>query len=251
MIQEMRCDSPYHDHHTTSKANLKCVLFDLGNVMWDDSIQDVKALGVLREALEGNGIAVSDTQWRTELTNMIQSHAPRILWGLMVRLTTADSYMDVKETYEDLMLEFLEEEAEHEETLRPWRNGAKEFLDFLSDFGVEVGIVTNNRRGISSRFKKIGRSDVIGSWGVSAETGMAKPDTRLFQQVLDDLGCSATESVMIGDRLDNDISPANRIGCYTIQMRNGLHKDQRPRSPLDIPCLRVDTFGELIDAILL
>lgn len=37
------------------------------------------------------------------------------------------------------------------------------------------------------------------------------------------------EAVMIGDRLDNDISPAKRLGMQTIWIRQGFEAKRGPR----------------------
>ncbi|MBR4040277.1 MAG: HAD-IA family hydrolase, partial [Clostridia bacterium] len=50
----------------------------------------------------------------------------------------------------------------------------------------------------------------------SAEEGVAKPDKRIFEIALERADCKRSEAAMIGDRLDNDIVPANELGMYTI-----------------------------------
>lgn len=47
----------------------------------------------------------------------------------------------------------------------------------------------------------------------SAEEGVAKPDLRIFEIALKRSGCPAEYAVMAGDRIDNDIVPAKKMGC--------------------------------------
>lgn len=56
----------------------------------------------------------------------------------------------------------------------------------------------------------------------SAEAGIAKPDLTIFRLALERAGCAAENSVMIGDRLDNDIIPAKPLGMHTIWVRQGF-----------------------------
>ena len=66
---------------------------------------------------------------------------------------------------------------------------------------------------------------------VSGSLGIKKPDERFFRTILDRAGCSPSEGIMIGDRLDNDIIPAKRLGLRTVWFRQG-------RTPLSAACSR-------------
>ena len=50
----------------------------------------------------------------------------------------------------------------------------------------------------------------------SAEEGIAKPDKRIFEIALNRANCEPAQSIMIGDRIDNDIVPAKKLGMRTI-----------------------------------
>ena len=52
----------------------------------------------------------------------------------------------------------------------------------------------------------------------SEETGVEKPDARIFQIALDRLGATASEAVMIGDHTTGDIEGAHAAGLRTIFM---------------------------------
>lgn len=55
-----------------------------------------------------------------------------------------------------------------------------------------------------------------------AEEGISKPDLRIFQLALEKAQCNSEEVIMIGDRIDNDIIPAKKIGMYTIWVKQGM-----------------------------
>jgi len=79
---------------------------------------------------------------------------------------------------------------------------------------------------------------------------ITKPDPRYFKAVLRNCNCVPVESVMIGDRVDKDIIPAKMIGMKTIRIRTGLHKNQEPRSPAELPDLTVNSLSEIsVDAV--
>ncbi len=92
------------------------------------------------------------------------------------------------------------------------------------------------------------------SWGIgkyfdvvmaSAEAGCAKPDLKIFSMALDEAECDPADAVMIGDRLDNDIFPAKKLGMKTIWVRQGYaiyqSIDDESRRPDHI----VDSIDEL------
>ena len=48
----------------------------------------------------------------------------------------------------------------------------------------------------------------------------------IFEKTLELAGCQPCDSVMVGDRLDNDIRPAKNLGMRTVWIRKGLSKYQ-------------------------
>ncbi len=49
-----------------------------------------------------------------------------------------------------------------------------------------------------------------------AEEGVAKPDKRICEIALERSNCKAVNAIMLGERIDNDIIPAKRLGMHTI-----------------------------------
>jgi FMN phosphatase YigB (HAD superfamily) len=78
---------------------------------------------------------------------------------------------------------------------------------------------------------------------------LRKPDVRLFLACCDGLGVAPEASVMVGDRIDNDVVPAKSLGMRTVLFRTGRHAGQRPRSADEVPDGDVATVAELEAAI--
>ena len=91
---------------------------------------------------------------------------------------------------------------------------AKNCLNELSK-RYKIGVIANQNPGSKERLEKIGLLKYIDLVIASAEEGVAKPDLRIFQIALERTNCKPEESVMVGDRIDNDIIPANKIGIKT------------------------------------
>lgn len=71
----------------------------------------------------------------------------------------------------------------------------------------------------------------------SAEEGVAKPDLRIFNIALERANCKPEEAIIIGDIIDNDIVPANKIGikpCGSGRDLADLHSRKPPQKHLTI-----------------
>ena len=79
---------------------------------------------------------------------------------------------------------------------------------------------------------------------------ITKPDPRYYEQILEAFGVAAQECIMVGDRIDKDIIPAKQVGMKTILIRVGLHKNQQPRIPLEIPDIELYCISGLASAVL-
>lgn len=85
----------------------------------------------------------------------------------------------------------------------------------------KLGIIANQSAGTEERLVQFWIRDYFDVVAASAEAGVAKPDKRIFELALSQAGCSACEACMVGDRLDNDITPAAEMGMSTVWVRQG------------------------------
>lgn len=110
----------------------------------------------------------------------------------------------------------------------------------------KIGIIANQVPGSRERLEKIGLLKYIDMVVASAEEGVAKPDLRLFQIALDRADCKADEAVMVGDRIDNDILPANKLGMITVWIKQGLGGMCEPTCETEIPDYTISDLSEMI-----
>ncbi len=106
---------------------------------------------------------------------------------------------------------------------------AEAILAYLRDRGYGIGVIANQSPGSVERLRGWGLLSYIDVVAASAELGVAKPDRAIFDRALEMAHCTAQEAVMIGDRLDNDVVPAKRLGMATVWIRQGLAVYQAPR----------------------
>jgi putative hydrolase of the HAD superfamily len=90
-----------------------------------------------------------------------------------------------------------------------------------------LGVLANQEAWIRETLERDGLARFFELWAISAEVGIEKPDQRLFEHALREAEVPAERCVMIGDRLDNDIIPARRLGIRTIWLLRG----EAPQDP--------------------
>ena len=138
-------------------------------------------------------------------------------------------------------------------TKTPWHSedevpysDAHSTLAALIDKGYRLGIIANQKLGTTERLESWGLLQYFDVIAASAEIGYAKPDKEIFEKAFELAGCTATESVMVGDRLDNDIIPAKAIGMKTVWIKNGLAQYQGVELGKGIADYQINTLTELL-----
>ncbi len=98
--------------------------------------------------------------------------------------------------------------------------GTHEVLESLHE-RYKLGIIANQVSGTEQRLSSFDIRHFFDVIATSAEENISKPDTRLFQVALERTNSSPNDAYMIGDRLDNDIIPAIKLGMKTIWVKQG------------------------------
>ncbi len=138
-------------------------------------------------------------------------------------------------------------------TKTPWHSedevpysDAHSTLRALCGKGYKLGIIANQNLGTSERLEKWGLRQYFDVIAASAEIGYSKPDKEIFEKALELAGCTAEVSIMVGDRLDNDIIPAKVIGMKTVWIKNGLAKYQSAELGEGIADYQIGSLFELL-----
>ncbi|MDE7399856.1 MAG: HAD family hydrolase [Oscillospiraceae bacterium] len=137
-------------------------------------------------------------------------------------------------------------------TKTPWHSederlypDTAEILQYLCDRGYTLGIIANQAAGTEQRLDKWGIRQYFSSVTASSEEGVAKPDFEIFRRALEKAGCSADCSVMVGDRLDNDIAPAKALGMKTVWIKQGMSVYSSPQGDFEQPVYTIANLTEL------
>ena len=113
----------------------------------------------------------------------------------------------------------------------------------------KLGIIANQIPGAEKRLEKMGIHHFFDLIITSAEEGAAKPDTGIFKIALTRSGCAPEHAVMIGDRIDNDIVPAKRLGMKTVWIKQGFGKYWNIQGDCETPEYEINSLSELLSIL--
>lgn len=110
--------------------------------------------------------------------------------------------------------------------------------------GLFVGVAGNQSAELEEWFRGHGwEVDYVAS---SARLGVRKPDPAFFTALVEAAGCAPGEAAYVGDRVDNDVLPANAAGMVSVHVRRGPWGYLQDASAADV---RVDSLAGLAEAL--
>ncbi|MFT9597450.1 HAD family hydrolase [Mesobacillus sp.] len=96
-----------------------------------------------------------------------------------------------------------------------------EVLGDLRQMGIKLGLVSNGKTPFQmDNIKALGIEGYFDSILISEAVGYRKPDPRIFQRALDELGVLAAHSIFVGDHPENDVVAARNFGMIGIWKRD-------------------------------
>jgi HAD superfamily hydrolase (TIGR01509 family) len=118
-------------------------------------------------------------------------------------------------------------------------------LRALHDAGFVVGLAGNQPERAEAALRGFDAPvDLVAS---SASWGVEKPSPRFFDRMLAELGRPPGEVAYVGDRLDNDVLPAQAAGLLGVFIRRGpwghIHATWPEAAQADI---RIESLDELV-----
>jgi HAD superfamily hydrolase (TIGR01662 family) len=204
---------------------MRGILFDVGGPIDTEVISERLVDRDIRAALEAEGVRVTGAAYAGAAAGAVQSFAPNaytaIIWSLAKDRETA---IRAHDRFQRGSEQRLAERGGIE--LRP---GIDALLRELHGRGIVLGLAANQPRAMLGELDRLGLGQFFGHREMTGHHGLRKPDPRLFLRACDALGLEPHECVMIGDRVDNDIAPAKRLGMAAVLLRSGRHAAQRPR----------------------
>lgn len=107
----------------------------------------------------------------------------------------------------------------------------------------ELGIIANQSEDILELLKSVEKYFKV--IVISGQVKLKKPDPEIFRLAMSQAAVKAENCVMVGDRLDTDICPANQLGMATIRTTDSLFALQSPISDCERPKHTAKSLSEI------
>ncbi|MFL6474793.1 MAG: HAD family hydrolase [Nitrososphaera sp.] len=220
------------------------VFFDLGQTLIDErdyiAYFDQKFL----ELLNGFGARIDQRNYRAIRDSIIRDR--KIGYGSIKELIVEICRLLSPPGYERVILSRLEPQIkEGRLNLFKFFDDALPTLNTLSKLHYEMGIIANQSEDIVDLIQKAGFNTFFKVQAISSSVKLKKPDSKIFELALRQAGRNAEDCIMVGDRLDTDICPANNLGMTTIRTTNSLFALQVPSRGCENPEYTVSTLSEV------
>ena len=217
-------------------GSIDFVFLDIGGVLYDDRVY----AEAWRTALRVAGATFTDDEFDAEYA------AARAGQDRSFRVRLAERFAP-----DDVGLPELEAEAARHWAYPPsaLHDDVLGCLERLRDDGYRLGVIANQPSQVRTALERDGLVPFFEVWGVSEDLGLQKPDPELFLHALRTAGVDPARAVMVGDRLDYDVRPAQRAGMRTVWVLRGEAPDDPTTEQLDEAGASVRDLSELPGAI--
>lgn len=224
----------------TTAQPVEWVFFDVGSVLYNDDPQNYLAYQLVHERIRQHHPEYTFEEMLAEREVHARDGANWILHAIAKRLLPDESTRGLfGEIRQRLIPTYDENHLPNE--------GMHDVLDELSK-QYRLGVIANQPPECRESLKRRGVLEHFDVVAISEEIDLHKPDVRLYEWAIREAGCDPGRSVMIGDRLDNDIAPAREVSMRTIlvewkawTVKNWRPEDARAQAFL-ASCDRVPLF---------
>jgi HAD superfamily hydrolase (TIGR01549 family) len=210
-------------------TDIKGILLDLNGVLEDTSsfevYRDQLVVHTLREVADAPTVLTAAQQSREFLQAALQHQLPEfhlVFWEeILSRIGARPAYSRLAHYYERFLEAYLPISALYQDV--------PEFMEQVRPVA-KLGVLSNANSLRARRFLEYhGLYDAFDAVTISHDTPCAKPQQELFHLAAARLATLPEETLMIGDRVDNDIAGAAGAGMRAVLLaRGGIPYDAPP-----------------------
>jgi len=198
-------------------VKIKCVLFDIDDILYDASLQaEMARLNAIRAMIEGGLPSDVENAYRV-LKEIVKEYGPDfpkhfdklleqlgLRWDPRVIAAGVVAYRETNLAY-----------------LRPYPDTVTTLLK-LRDLGYRLGIVSDGRTVKQwQKLISLGLQHFFQYVLISEEVELKNISHELFKMALEKLNLKPSEVAFVGKRLNTDILNANKVGIVSVRMRRG------------------------------
>ena len=219
------------------------IFFDLGQTLIDEWSYVTYFDKLLFQTLNDYGARIDQRNYYALRNDLVRnrkfgSSGFLEIISLMVRLILPRGYDSV--IFDNLKTDLLENKRK----LVKLFSQANYLIPLLSK-KYSLGIISNNSSGSANLLVLNGLDKHFKVVCLAEDIGSRKPNHEIFHKALLDSNSSIDNCIMVGDRLDIDILPANELGMKTIRTLDSLYKIQEPVNKKETPLFTISSLSEL------
>lgn len=224
------------------KMKITSVLLDAGGVIVDESEHEKVRAEVIVEILSAIIPEYSISAYWVDIEKAIKSFCPNTYQYVFWKHLKDDRYL-----FNKLYGLHLDKWQQRKPPLKLSSGLESEVKTICRNF--KIGIAGQYGKEILKLLKKESVLDYFAYRLTQDDFRITKPDPRYFERIVQAFGVIPQQCIMVGDRIDNDVIPAKQLGMKTILIRMGLHRNQQPRIPFEIPDAELDEVAGLAEAV--
>jgi len=219
------------------------IFFDLGQTLVDEwdfiAHLDKKFL----ELLNGFGARIDERNYHAIRNSIIRDR--KIGHGGVRELVIEVCKMLSPSGYDKVIVSKLEPDIKQSRReLFRFFDDAESTLQVLSKY-CEIGLIANQSEDIHELLELSGLGRFFKVQAISSSVKLKKPDPRIFELAIKQAGRYSEDCIMVGDRLDTDICPANTLGMTTIRVTDSLFALQVPARECELATYTVAHLSKI------
>jgi len=216
---------------------IKNIFLDAGGVILDETeFEEISSKIITKIIKNYNGNYSIENYWNN-VDEAVYRFVPKVYDFILYKnINNLNDFNKSKEQYKN--------ELKQSNIKYKLMDGINNFLKIFST-QYKIGILGQYGKDFRQYLNGINLLKYFTFTEIQDDYKITKPDPGYFEAILKKCKCKPEESVMVGDRIDKDIIPAKMIGMKTIRVKTGIHKNQEPRIPDEIPDLSVNKIEEI------
>ena len=219
------------------------VLLDAGGVILDESEHEEVRAEIAVEVLSTTIPEYSVSDYYAGVEEAVKCFCPSVYQYVFWKAVKHDATL-----FERLYGTFSEEWQQRKPPLKLNSGFENELRAMCKDF--QLGIAGQYGHELLELLELRSLLECFTHRMTQDDLSVTKPDLQFYQEIIKASGADPQRCVMVGDRIDKDVIPAKLMRMRTILIRVGLHKNQQPRIPFEVPDLELGGVSGLADALL-
>lgn len=221
---------------------VKTVLLDAGGIILDESEHEQVRADIAAEVLSTLIPEYSVSNYYADVEEAVKSFCPSVYQYVFWKAVKHDAAL-----FENLYSTFSEEWQQRRPPLKLSAGFENELRAMCKDF--QIGIAGQYGHELLELLELRSLLECFTHRMTQDEISATKPDLRYYQEIIKASGADPQQCVMVGDRIDKDVIPAKLMRMRTILIRVGLHRNQQPRIPFEVPDMELNGVPGLARAL--